>query len=170
MNVFESVLTLSSVRSFINKQASDEIIYKILEAGRLAPSARNDQPWEFILVRDKNKLKQMGNYCISGTFITQSDFAIVILTDPKSKWQEIDTTRAAQNMIITAWSYQLGTCWIGKIEEKGLKKYLNVPENWRILTVLPFGYFDQRTISTNKYRKSPKRVFHLNEYGNSLDY
>ena len=110
----------------------------------------------------------MGRYCISGSFITQSSFAIVILTDPKSKWQEIDTTRAAQNMILTAWSYKLGTCWIGRIEEGGLKKYLNIPKNKRILTVLPFGYFDERLLSSNKFRKSPKDVFHFNEYGQSL--
>ena len=168
MDVYECVTTLSSIRSFKNIEAPDDIIEKILEAGRLAPSAHNDQPWEFILIKDRNTLKEMGRYCISGSFVTQSSFAIVILTDPKNKWQEIDTTRAAQNMILTAWSFNLGTCWIGRIEENGLSSYLNIPINKRILTVLPFGYFDERLLSTNKFRKSPKDVFHLNEYGQSL--
>ena len=169
MDVFKCVSTLSSIRSFKSRTAPDEIINNIMEAGRLAPSAHNDQPWEFILVRDKDKLKEMGRYCISGSFIVQADFAIVVLTDSGNKWQEIDTTRAAQNMILTAWSYNLGTCWIGRIEEGGLKKYLNIPDKWRILTVLPFGYFDERLVSSHKFRKSSDEVFHLNVYGVSLD-
>ncbi|NIQ12900.1 MAG: hypothetical protein GTO02_00355 [Candidatus Dadabacteria bacterium] len=168
MDVYQAVSTLSSIRNFINKKASDEIINKILEAGRLAPSAHNDQPWEFVLIKDKAKLKEMGSYCISGSFITQSDFAIVVLTDPGSKWQEIDTTRAAQNMILTAWSFEIGTCWVGRIEEGGLKNYLKIPKGKRILTVLPFGYFDKRLIAKNKFRKRASEVFHLNEYGYSL--
>lgn len=168
MNVFECVSTLSSIRSFKRDNVPDEQIMKVLEAGRLAPSAHNDQPWEFILIKDKNRISQLDKYCLSGSFSAQADFAVVILTDPESKWRQIDTTRAAQNMILTAWSYRLGTCWIGRIDKKGLSEFLNIPDNWVVLTVLPFGYFHERMASAGKFRKSPKEVFHLDEYGNSL--
>lgn len=168
MDVFECVSTLSSIRSFIDKDVPDEIIRKVLEAGRLAPSAHNDQPWEFILIKDKHKIGELQQYCLSGSFISQAAFAIVILTDASSKWQEIDTTRAAQNMALTAWSNDLGTCWIGRLDRQGLMSYLNIPNEWHILTVLPFGYFDKKMISTHKFRKGPDQTFHLNEYGKGL--
>ncbi|NIP29210.1 MAG: hypothetical protein GTN99_00735, partial [Candidatus Dadabacteria bacterium] len=101
MDVFECVSTLSSVRNFIDKQVPDELIMKVMESGRLAPSAHNDQPWEFILVRDRNLLKKLEQFCISGRFVSQAGFAVVILTDKSSKWFQIDSTRAAQNMALT---------------------------------------------------------------------
>ena len=168
MDVFECVSTLSSIRSYYDKEVDMETVRKVLEAGRLAPSAHNDQPWEFILIDEKDKLKQMESYCISGKFISQVAFAVVVLSDPGSKWHEIDTTRAVQNMILTAWSLGLGSCWIGRLDTKGIKKFLDIPDKWNILTVLPFGYFNEKIMTTNKYRKPPGDVFHLNQYGNKI--
>ena len=168
MEVFECVSTLSSVRMYDEREAGDDVIRKVIEAGRLAPSAHNDQPWEFILITDKSRLQEMAKYCISGSFISQVSFAVVVLTDPGSKWQQIDTTRAAQNMVLTAWSLDLGSCWIGRLDKKGIKNYLNIPEKWDVLTVLPFGYFNKNIVPSSKLRKSPREAFHLNEYGNNI--
>jgi nitroreductase len=166
MDVFESVKTLSSIRSYVKKAVPDSIVREVIEAGRLAPSAHNDQPWQFILVRDREKLEGLGKYCISGKFVSEVDFAVAVLTDPSSKWHEIDGTRAVQNMVLTAWSHKLGSCWIGNIDRSGLMKYLNIPDNLNILTVLPFGYFDERQAGSAKNRKPPEQVFHLNAFGN----
>lgn len=168
MDVFECVSTLSSIRSFLEKEVPEDLIGRILEAGRLAPSAHNDQPWEFILIKNKNIIKDLRKFCLSGSFVSQSAFIIVILTDRYSKWKEIDTTRAVQNMVLTAWSLKLGTCWIGRLDKDGLIKYLKIPEKWDILTVLPFGYFNENMLSRYKIRKDPDSVFHLDEYGKRL--
>jgi nitroreductase len=168
MDVFECVSTLSSIRSYIKKEVPDEIVMEVLEAGRLAPSAHNDQPWDFILVRDKAKLNDMRKYCISGGFIAQVDFAVVVATDPASKWHEIDGTRAVQNMVLTAWSHKLGSCWIGRLDKKGLMDYLNIPGKLNILTVLPFGYFNENLAGGEKYRKDREEVFHLDSYGSRM--
>jgi len=168
MEVFKCVSTLSSIRSYIKKEVPDEIIMEVLEAGRLAPSAHNDQPWQFILVRDKSRLSDMKKYCLSGGFISQVDFAVVVVTDPSSKWHEIDGTRAVQNMVLTAWSHKLGSCWIGRLEKKGLMDLLNIPENLNILTVLPFGYFNDNLAGGGKFRKDPDDVFHLESFGNRI--
>ncbi len=169
MEVFKCVSTLSSIRSYVNKQVDPEIINEVLQAGRLAPSAHNDQPWEFILINEGDSLRELEHYCISGRFIAQAGFAVVVLTDPSSKWHEIDGTRAAQNMVLTAWSHALGSCWIGALDRKGLTEYLNIPGTRHILTVLPFGYFDKRLTTSSKLRKSPAKVFHLNKYGQRMD-
>lgn len=168
MEVFECVSTLSSIRGYLKKEVPEDVIMEVLEAGRLAPSAHNDQPWQFVLIRDKSKLMDMKKYCLSGSFISQADFAVVVVTYPASKWHEIDTTRAIQNMALTAWSNKLGTCWIGRLDEKGLKHYLNIPDKLKVLTVLPFGYFDEKLQSSAKFRKDQEEVFHLNSFGNKM--
>jgi len=166
MDVFECVSTLSSIRSYKRKPVPESIVREVIEAGRLAPSAHNDQPWQFVLVRDKAKLEGLEKYCISGRFISEADFAVVVVTDPSSKWHETDGTRAVQNMVLTAWNHNLGSCWIGNIDRAGQKKYLNIPDSLHILTVLPFGYFDQRQAGSVKSRKPPEQVFHLDTFGN----
>jgi nitroreductase len=168
MDVFDCVKTLSSIRSYVEGAVPDNVVREVLEAGRLAPSAHNDQPWRFILVRDKSILKDLEKYCISGRFVSQVDFAVVVVTDPSSKWHEIDGTRAVQNMVLTAWSHKLGSCWIGRIEKEGLMKYLDIPDNLNVLTVLPFGYFKESQADTVKYRKPPEGVINLNRFGNKL--
>jgi len=168
MEVFQCVSTLSSIRSYIKEEAPDEVVMQVLEAGRLAPSAHNDQPWEFILVRDRGVLKGLERYCLSGKFISQVGFAVVVVTDPASKWHEIDSTRAVQNMVLTAWSNKLGSCWIGRLDREGLMKYLGIPPHLNVLTVLPFGYFDERRGGGGKFRKSPDEVFHLNNFGKRM--
>lgn len=67
-----------------------------------------------------------------------------------------------------AWSHGLGSCWIGRIKKEELKRYLGVPEEFDVLTVLPFGYFDKRRVATGKLRKSPGEVFHLDGYGKRI--
>jgi len=168
MEVFECVSTLSSIRSYFDKPVDMEIMRRVLEAGRLAPSAHNDQPWQFILITDIENLRELEKYCISGRFVSQVAFAVVVLSNPSSKWHEIDTTRAVQNMVLTAWSCSLGSCWIGNIDKNGLKNFLNIPDKWNVLTVLPFGYFSEKIITTNKHRKTPGDIFHLNTYGNKI--
>lgn len=168
MDVFECVKTLSSIRSYIGKTVPDSVVREVIEAGRLAPSAHNDQPWQFILVRDRSVLKGLKKYCISGGFITEVDFAVAVVTDPSSKWHEIDGTRAVQNMVLTAWSHKLGSCWIGRLDREGLMKFLGIPKNLHVLTVLPFGYFDESQLSKVKYRKAPGEVFHLNKFGDRM--
>ena len=165
MEVFECVKTLSSIRSYMAGEVTEEIIAEVMEAGRLAPSARNEQPWEFILVTDRDTLSALGKYCTSGRFVSEVPFAVVVLTDPSNKWHEIDTTRAVQNMVLTAWGRKLGSCWIGMIDKKGLAEYLGIPASLNILTVLPFGYFDERLAGHEKNRKSPEEVCHLNRFG-----
>ena len=169
MEVFECVSTLSSIRVYEDREADMETIQRVIEAGRLAPSAHNDQPWQFIIINERDRLQQMAKYCISGSFISKVSFAVVVLTDPRSKWREIDTTRAVQNMVLTAWSMKLGSCWIGRLNEEEIKKYLNIPAKWDILTVLPFGYFNENIVSHTKLRKSPEEVFHLNQYGTKIN-
>lgn len=165
MDTFECIGKRRDIRSYMKKNVPDNAIKKIIEAGRLAPSAMNSQPWHFIVIKNKLTLKELGAYCLSGRFIVDASFAVVVVTDPLNKWHEIDGARAVQNMALAGWNEGVGCCWIGAIDREKVKEKLNIPGNLHILTILPFGYPEEFTVKRKKMRKSPEEVFHWERFG-----
>ena len=165
MDTFECIRKRRDIRSYLKKDVPDDVIRKIIEAGRLAPSAMNLQPWHFIVIKNKDTLKELGKFCMSGRFIIDASFAVVVVTDPVNKWHEIDGARAVQNMALAAWNEGVGTCWIGAIEREKVKEVLNIPRNLHVLTILPFGYPEEFTVKRKKIRKSADEVFHWEKFG-----
>jgi nitroreductase len=168
MDTFECIRKRRDIRSYIKKDVPDDTIKKIIEAGRLAPSAMNSQPWHFIVIRNKETLKELGQFCLSGRFIVDASFAVVVVTDPENKWHEIDGARAVQNMALAGWNEGVGCCWIGAIDREKVKEKLNIPKNLHVLTILPFGYPEEFTVRRKKVRKSPEEVFHWEGFGKRL--
>jgi nitroreductase len=168
MDTFECIRKRRDIRSFIEKEVSDEVIMKIIEAGRLAPSAMNLQPWDFIVIKDNQTIKALGPLCTSGKFVVDASFAVVVVTDPSDKWHEIDGARAVQNMALAGWNEGVGCCWIGAINRERVKEMLNIPQNLYVLTILPFGYPEQFTVKRKKNRKSLDEIFHREKFGVKL--
>jgi nitroreductase len=168
MDTFECIRKRRDIRSYLKRDVPDNIMVKIIEAGRLAPSAMNLQPWHFIVIKNKETLKELSIFCTSGRFIIDASFAVVVVTEPANKWHEIDGTRAVQNMALAAWNEGVGCCWIGAIDRDKVKEKLNVPRNLHILTVLPFGYPEQFTVKREKIRKSSDEVFHRERFEKSI--
>ncbi len=140
MNVLECILTRRSIRSYTDQDVPDDALNKVLEAGRWAPSASNRQPWEFIVIRDKDTLKEIAKHARYGKFIPEAPLAIAVVTNPSTRWHIIDGSTAIQNMALVAWDMGIGTCWIGSLEREEVKKILGIPGNLHLLSVLPFGY------------------------------
>lgn len=168
MDTLECIRKRRDIRSFIDREVSDETIMKIIEAGRLAPSAMNLQPWNFIVVKDKQNIKTLGPLCTSGRFIVGASFAVVIVTDPSNKWHEIDGARAVQNMALAGWNEGVGCCWIGAINRERVMEMLNIPRHLHVLTILPFGYPEQFTVNRKKNRKSLGEIAHREKFGVKL--
>jgi len=141
-DLLELIKNRRSIRSFQDKQVSDNEIQMILEAGRWAPSASNKQPWEFYIIRDKEILKEISKNAIYGRHIKRAAFAIAIVgkktTSPNYYIQ--DTSLVSMNMMLMAWSLKIGTCWTGALNRKKVKLLLGLTENDYLLTVLPMGY------------------------------
>lgn len=141
MDVFETIQERRSIRAYQDTPVSREKLEKILEAGRLAPSARNIEPWHFIAVTDE--LKRMAlSKGLYAKFIMQSPLVIVACGDQKASpdWYAIDVALAVENMILTAVSEGLGTCCVGSFSEKDVKEVLKVPDNYEVLVMLAVGY------------------------------
>ncbi len=165
MNVFESVVERVEVRSYLATPVPPEIVRDILEAGRLSPSAMNRQPWKFIVVKDRETLKKIGSLSPSGSYLAEAAFAIAIAAEPENQWYQIDTARAAQNMMLVAWSRGVGSCWVGNIKRDEVKKLLAIPDKTHLVTILPFGYPKHPRRRTNKNRKPLSEIAHLERYG-----
>jgi nitroreductase len=131
-----------SIRAFQDKPIPEKEIEMILEAGRWAPSASNRQPWEFIVIKNKEILKKIARATGYGWFIREASFAVAIVGKPRisGKWYVIDTSLVSMNMMLMAWSLGIGTCWIGSMNKEKAKEILGLSQRDYLLTVLPFGY------------------------------
>lgn len=125
MDVFEAIQKRHSIRAYESSPVPEEKLIKILEAGRLAPSASNIQPWHFIVVRDAEKRKRLAK-ARWAKFLAEVPLVIVGCGNQKAspKWFTVDVAIAMQNMVLTATAEGLGTCWIGSFDEGEVKKLL----------------------------------------------
>ena len=139
MEVFDAVRTVLAVRQFQDKPVPEAIVRQIVEAGRLTASSNNGQPWHFIVVENKETLRQLGALAQTGPYIAQAPLAIVVGIE-HSPFALSDASRAIQSMILTAWSEGVGSNWVGFDNLKQINAVLRIPEEIDILAILPFGY------------------------------
>ena len=168
MDVMECLRTRLTVRAFRPDPVPAEVIQKVLEAGRLAPSSRNLQPWHFIVIRNPDTLRAIGAVATSGQFVADAPMAIAIAMENADR-PELDAGRALQQMELAAWSEGLGTCFVGlRVAEQSrqVKELLGIPDHVELVTVLPFGYRPQGMRGTGrKQRKSLDEVAHGEQFG-----
>jgi len=131
-----------SIRSFQNTPIAEDAIEMLLEAARWTPSASNRQPWEFIVIKDKELLENVASNAMFGKFVKRAPLAIAIVgkKNVSPNWYVIDTSLVSMNMMLMAWSLGIGTCWIGSMDREKAKEILKLNEDDYLLTILPFGY------------------------------
>jgi nitroreductase len=150
MDAFDCIVGRRSIRAFKEDEVPDDNLKKILEAGRWAPSAMNKQPWEFITIHDESTLSEIAEHARYGSFIAEAPVAVAVVTDPSTKWHEIDGSGAVENMSLAAWNMGIGSCWIGSLDREKVKAILGIPNERHLLTVMPFGYPAKVGSSTRK--------------------
>ena len=117
MDALEAILSRRVQRAFSDKPVAREQLSKIVEAGRHAMSARNLQPWQFVVIQNRETLKEIGALCLTGRFVAESPSAIVVLKDvANARWADVDCAHAVQNMANAGWALGLGTCWVGNFD------------------------------------------------------
>lgn len=142
MEAFEAIRVRRSIRAYEKRPVSRDKIEKILEAARLAPSAKNVQPWYFIVVTDAEKKEKIAKSGRFAGFLKEAPVVIVGCGDTKSspKWHVVDVSIAMQNMVIAATAEGLGTCWVGSFDEGLVKEILRIPEHYKVIALLALGY------------------------------
>lgn len=165
MDVFEAVQTMLAVRSYEDKPISDEIVTRVLEAGRLTGSSMNRQHWDFVAVRDRETLQRLGELASTGTYIADAALAIAVVV-PDAPVGYMDGARATQDMMLVAWNEGIGSNWVGNVNTDRIKKLLDIPEERLVLNVIPFGYPTEDLGQGLKDRKPLSEVAHAEQYGN----
>ena len=165
MSLLDLILSRRSIRSYENKDITKEVLQQILETGRQAPSAANRQPIRFVIVNDHDILKNLCDNLIT-RFVKYAPVAIVGCADIKSlltgKWAVVDATIAMQNMVIAAWTLGIGSCWIGACNEKKVKELLKIPDKWKVVALLTFGYPAEQP--KQKKKKPFEKMFSFNSF------
>jgi nitroreductase len=164
MEVFEAVRTVLAVRKYQDKPVPPDLIRRIVEAGRLAGSSMNGQPWHFIVVEDRDTLRRLGALARTGPYTAQAPLAVVVAIE-KTRFAVSDASRAIQSMILTAWAEGVGSNWVGFLGLTEVKSLLGIPDDLDLLAILPFGYPAQAHGRGKKQRKSLSQVAHRGRFG-----
>ncbi len=150
MDLFEAIEGRRSIRSFLDRDIEEELLIKVLDAGRLAPSARNLQDWKFVVVRDKETRIKLAEAARSQQFIAQAPVVIAacgtsnyVMTCGQPAYA-IDVSIAVDHMTLAAFALGLGTCWIGAFFEDRVKEILGITGDIRVVALLPLGYPAER--------------------------
>ena len=163
VDALRCIRTRREIRDYLDKPIPQECIDQILEAGRLAPSSKNSQPWHFIVIRDRGTLSKISDLTPTGKHIAKAPVAIAIVMED-AKLPEVDGARAGQNMVLAAWSLGVGSCWVTNFYDDGVKELLGVPQRMKLVTVLPFGYPTEPKTTRRKIRRPIGEVVHYEKF------
>lgn len=164
-NKMNSIFDRCSIRKFKKEALKKEEIDLILKAAFCAPSAKNCQPWYFIVTEDPKKLKELSEFSPYAKLLAQATLGVVVCADttcnPSLDYCQQDCAAATQNMLIEAKELNIGSCWLGGYPNldrvQKLKTYFNLPENTVPLWMVAFGYPDQKQEPKDKFKESKIR-------------
>lgn len=158
----EAILNRRSIRKYTNDPVSDDDIKKLLEAGMSAPSAGNEQPWHFIVIKDKNIMDGIMKVHPYSQMLKEASAAIIVCGDIDAQkyegfWIE-DCSAATENILIEVVELGLGAVWCGiyphEDRTEGIKKLLNLPSNIIPLSLIPIGYPAESKDPSNRFDQS----------------
>ncbi|MDP6776269.1 MAG: nitroreductase family protein [Candidatus Latescibacteria bacterium] len=160
MDVYEAIKTRRSVRAYQDKPVPEEVLDRILEAARWAPSARNLQPYKFVIVEDPEVRRQLGVAADDQAFVGQAPVVIAAVTSDPDRVMScevppyaVDAAIALDHLTLAAASEGLGTCWIGAFSQPRVRKILSVPDSHKVVSLMPLGYpADNEAPRTRKSR------------------
>ena len=170
MNVIEAIRTKRAVREYSDDSLPDDVARAILHAGRRAPSARNEQPWHFIAVRDRSSLRALAKAGPYIGHVARAAMAVAILTPPPQERETImfDAGQAGAYMQLAAWDLGVVSCLGTIYESDRARALLRYPTNLHLSIVIAFGYLaaaDSRLRPPKKGgRRSLAEVVHWEQW------
>ncbi len=147
MNIMDLIRERRSVRSYRPDPVPAQVLADVMEAARLAPSASNKQPWRFVVVTDPDKRSSLARISRNQAFVGEAPVvvaAVALEPDRVMSCQveayAVDLAIAVDHITLAAASHGLGTCWIGAFDQDQARELLGIPDNFKIVTLLPLGY------------------------------
>ena len=147
MEFIELAKSRYSVRSFSDKQIESEKLNKILEAAKISPTAANQQPQKIYVLQSEQAIRKINSVC---QCIFGAPTVIIITADETEKWKnpfsknyntgDIDCSIVCTYLMLQAWELGIGSCWVGYFDLAKVEKAMNIPDNEKIVAILPLGY------------------------------
>jgi len=161
MDALEAIRKRRSVREYTGEAIPRADLEKIVDAGRLAASGNNRQPWDFIVITERETIEELKR---AAMWMENAGAVIAVVMDPTSRWWVEDGAAAVENMLIAATALGYGSCWLEGYtlqREVEFKELLNIPVEKRLLTLVPIGV----PVSwPDKEKKSLNEVIHWERY------
>lgn len=161
MDALEAIRKRRSVRNYTGEPIPLEDLQTIVDAGRLAASGSNRQPWDFIVITNRGMINQLK---VAAQWMENAGAIIAVVLDPASRWWVEDGAAAVENMLIASTALGYGSCWLEGytlLREEEFKALLGVPAHKRLLTLIPIGVPVEWP---TKQKKSLEEVIHWEEY------
>jgi len=147
MERFEAIRARRSVRSYLERAVEPDKLARVLEAARLAPSASNRQEWRFVVVRDPARRRALATEASVNRFMLEAPLILVAGAETDGRVMRggqpaypIDVAIALDHLSLAAAAEGLGTCWIGSFDAAKVRRILGIPEEVRLVALMPLGY------------------------------
>jgi nitroreductase len=168
MSVFDTARTVLAVREFRDDPIPEEMIRRIVEAGRLTGSSQNGQPWHFVVVTDRDTLRRVADAVPHGKYGKDAALAVVVAVERQNRFGLSDASRAIQSMILAAWAEGVGSNWTGFTGMNDVAAILGIPDEYDVVAVVPFGYPARPLGKGRKRRKALGEVASRDRFGRSF--
>jgi nitroreductase len=172
-DIFEIMEKRRSIRKYTDEAVGEDKLLKVLEAARIAPSAKNRQCWNYIVVKDRALLKRLGEatgYNPDITAYEKASYILVLCADPEMSSKRdnklyylTDAGISMQQLVLAATALGLGTCWVAGFVEQPVKELLKIPDNIKVVAITPLGYPDEKP--SKRERKPMSEMVYKNFWG-----
>jgi len=164
METNQAISQRASVRDYLDKPVEQALLKKLVDAGRRAPSARHVEPWDFVIITERNILAQIADKAVNGNFVKGAAACIAVFCR-ETKYYLEDGCAATQNMLLQAADLGLGACWIaGDKKEYALEiaSMLEVPDEYKLVSMIAVGW-PKESVEQKKNRTLDE-VLHWEKY------
>jgi len=161
MNTIEAINKRRSIRKYTSQEVSDEIINELLNAAMMAPSARNTQSWQLVVIKSRSLLDKLSDIHPYAKMLKEAPLAILVCGDrtqeENDSYQCINCSAATQNILLAAYALGIGSVWLGvypraeRIEP--IKELLNLPEGIIPISLIALGYADEVKAKPERFIK-----------------
>ncbi len=171
MEFFECIKMRRSIRQYSDRSLFMDDIEKIVDAGRLAATARNEQPWEFIVITNRDRLLELGAIVSPNGALVKGAAAAIVVLCRDTKYYLEDGSAATENMLLAATALGIGSCWIAGDKKDYCQKVLefcSVPPglSMKLVSIVALGYpEDASAFDTEKPKRRLDEVLHIDRFG-----
>ena len=164
MDALEAIARRHSSRNYLDTPVLRETLDKILDAGRRAATANNDQPWEFVVICDGERRRKLAELTTYGRFIAQAPVCVIVFC--RATWGYLeDGSAATQNMLVAAAALGVQSCWIGGDKAaycSAVEKFAGIPSGYKLVSLISFGY--EAAAPTPRNKRELKEIVHWEKW------